>query len=356
MTAPSAQPESNASPVDPERPLIAGFRLGPAGAQRLTWEDLEGRGAADLKPEDGFVWLHFQRISADQQPWLRETSGLDPLVVDSLLAEETRPRSLPLREGVLLNLRGVNLNPGQDPEDMISLRLWIESGLVVSVRLRRLLAVQDTIAEIDHGRVPKEPMELVAKLALRMTERMESTIHDLSETIDALEDDVLTSNFVAERAELAKLRRQAITLRRYIAPQKDALTALLLQQSDAVSPRTQNFLREAVDRVTRFVEDLEAVRDRASIVAEHLADRRAEAMNRHSFVLTIVAAIFLPLGLITGLLGINVGGIPGAQWSYAFLLVTVILILLGLGLLGLFAKLGWLRVSRSRISEKDPPS
>ena len=58
-------------------------------------------------------------------------------------------------------------------------------------------------------------------------------------------------------------------------------------------------------------------------------DRRAETMNRQMLILSVVAAIFLPLGLITGLLGINVGGIPGADNPWAFAIVCVLLVVLG---------------------------
>jgi zinc transporter len=85
-------------------------------------------------------------------------------------------------------------------------------------------------------------------------------------------------------------------------------------------------LRENADRMTRFVEDLDLVRERAVVVQEELVSRLSEKMDRTMYVLSIVAAIFLPLGFLTGLLGINVGGIPGADYKGSFLIFSVILI------------------------------
>ena len=84
-------------------------------------------------------------------------------------------------------------------------------------------------------------------------------------------------------------------------------------------------LREATDRITRLAEELDAIRERAAVVQDQLVERRAEAMNHSMLVLAVVAAVFLPLGLLTGLLGINVGGIPGANADWAFWAVCAIL-------------------------------
>ena len=65
-------------------------------------------------------------------------------------------------------------------------------------------------------------------------------------------------------------------------------------------------------------------------------------MNKAMYVLSIVAAIFLPLGLLTGLLGINVGGILGTENNWAFTAVTVALIAVAIGLVVWFKKIKWL--------------
>lgn len=88
-------------------------------------------------------------------------------------------------------------------------------------------------------------------------------------------------------------------------------------------------LRESGDRITRFLETLDAARERAAITNEELTQGLAEQMNQTMYTLSIVAAIFLPLSLLTGLLGINVGGIPGADSPWAFALVTLLILALG---------------------------
>jgi len=87
-------------------------------------------------------------------------------------------------------------------------------------------------------------------------------------------------------------------------------------------------LREIADRTTRFVEDLDSARERAAVTQEELMGRLSEQMDKRMYMLSLVAAVFLPLGFLTGLLGINVGGIPGAEFPWAFAIVTAGLITL----------------------------
>ena len=75
---------------------------------------------------------------------------------------------------------------------------------------------------------------------------------------------------------------------------------------------------------------------------EELNSRLSEQLNKRMYVLSIVAAVFLPLGFITGLLGINVAGIPGAEFAYGFVIVCLLLLLLVFIQIGLFKWKKWM--------------
>jgi len=72
----------------------------------------------------------------------------------------------------------------------------------------------------------------------------------------------------------------------------------------------------------RFIEDLDAIRERSQVVQDELQNLLADQLNKRTYLLAIVAAIFLPLSFLTGLLGINVAGIPGAENPWAFAIVV----------------------------------
>lgn len=278
----------------------------------------------------GFVWIHLSGGDTGALDWLESASGIDGIVRDALTADDTRPRCTVHGDGAIVNLRGINLHEGADPEDMISLRLWVEARRIVGVWRRPLSAVNDLFAAIERGQAPVSPGDLIARLALRLADRMEPTIADLHEQIDDMEDQLDTKGARApSRAGLADIRRQAILLRRFIAPQRDALNTLAIEDLDWLTDRDRSRIREAGDKTTRVAEELDSVRERAAIVHDQMLDKRAEEMNRYTLLLSIAASIFLPLTLVTGLLGINVGGIPGADHPWAFAIVAALLVAIG---------------------------
>jgi len=318
--------------------LVVSYLLdGNGGGEQVGWETIRG-----WKPDDGLLWVHLNRDSADSRKWLTQESGLDPLVAEALLAESTRPRSAQLRDGVMLFLRGVNLNPGADPEDMVSIRLWLDGNRIISVRMRRLLSIDDLRDSIDQGRGPAGVGDFVVHLTDQLAGRIAGVIGDIDDEVDRLQDMVLEAESHQLRTQLNQLRREIIALRRYLAPQRDALARLTQLKVDWLTERDLLNLREEADRVTRYVEDLDAARERATITQEELGNRLSEQMNARMYVLSVVAAVFLPLGFLTGLFGINVGGIPLAEDPQGFIDIVLILLLIVVIQVVLFRWRRWL--------------
>lgn len=318
--------------------LVRAYLLDGAGVGRpLQWPEVHR-----WAPEDGFLWIHLDRANETARRWLATESGLGQLACEALLAEDTRPRSAEFENGLIVILRGVNLNPGADPEDMVSIRLWIDRDRVISVRLRRLMAVVDICERLEAGAGPCGPADFLVDLAARLVERMGPVIDDFEDEADDVENAVLVSVGHALRGRLGELRRRVIALRRYIAPQRDVMARLVAERVPWLDDLHRMRLRETADRITRYVEDLDAVRDRAAVTQDELSSRLGEQMNRNMYVLAIVAGVFLPLGLLTGLLGINVGGIPGADTPWAFAAVAAGLGILGAIELWALRRFGWI--------------
>ncbi len=317
--------------------LIWAYRIDPAReAARLDWDDL------DHPPEAGFQWIHLELGKPEANRWIRERSGLSGVALEALMADETRPRSMPIDDALLLILRGVNLNPGADPDDMVAVRVWVEANRVITIRRRRLLATADLEEAVSHGRGPDSPGAFVAALAERLVDRMASVIGALDESLDEIEEQAMGGEIRDARSSLAEVRRQAIGLRRYLAPQRDALQRLTAERLPWLDEGDRLALREILDRTMRYVEDLEAARERAAVAQEQIASQLAEQMNNRMYALSIVAGIFLPLSFATGLLGINVAGIPGSETPWAFIAVCTSLTILGVGEIVLFRRLRWL--------------
>jgi len=301
-----------------ENGLIAAFLCDGGRCRAVGWEDIRR-----WKPGRGFLWVHLNQSDHDARAWLEREADLDQVIVEALLEEETRPRALHVGDSLMVILRGVNLNPGADPEDMVSVRLWIDAWRAITIRDERVLAVQDIRERCETARAPLAPGDFLVSLAGGLIDRMAPVIADLAEGLDDLEESILTAPSAEIRTELAGLRRQAIALRRHVAPQRDATIRLLTETLPWMTDHDRARLRELADTITRFVEDLDALRERAAVTQEELTTRLSDRMNRTMYVLSLVAAVFLPLSFLTGLLGINVGGIPGSNYQLAFVLVCL---------------------------------
>ncbi len=310
---------------------------GQGGAKPLTWEEV------DLwKPADGQLWLHFEYNHASVKNWLLQKSGLDRVSVSAMTSNESRPRSVVSAQGLLLFVRAVNLDPGQEPEDMVSLRLFLDKNRLITTRRRRLLSVHDVRAELEAERGAKNVMDLLLRINDRIMDRIGDVLDQLDEKIDELEEQVIKAESRLLRTPLLESRREAILLRRYIAPQREAFYRLYIEETPWLDATARLHLREITDRSIRYIEDLDSVRDRAAIVQEELMSRISEQMDKRMLVLSLAAVIFLPLSFVTGLLGINVPGIPGANYKYAFWIVCALLTGVSFLQLVFFRKKGWI--------------
>lgn len=294
-----------------------------------------------LKSHD-LAWIHLDAKHPKSREWLEsEIRYLDDLIVDALLADETRPRMLEHENGILLILRGMNFAKDADPEDMVSLRLWIDPHRIISMQRRHVTAVEEIAKRLKDKQGPASAGDFLSLLTQLLFERMEPVLSELDEKTDDVEERILESPEAEERQEIIELRKEAIIYKRYLLPQRDVLSSLRNSTLSWIDPLNKREMQETLDRIVRYIEDLDELRERAQIIKDELANALSDRMNRNMYVLSVIAAIFLPLGFLTGLLGINVGGIPGADSPDAFWVFVVMLAALVAAQVTLFKKMKW---------------
>ena len=294
---------------------------------------LDGSGGrAGPQQQSAGTWVQLNWEDRDDRAWLEDQAELDELVVDSLLAEDTRPRVVEHENGLLLILRGVNLNAGRRPEDMISLRLWFDGERLISTSRLSLRTVADIVERLDGGTGPTSLSELLLELIEGLTDRVDELIESLEEEIDELEASLLEGAERGLRSHIGQVRRTIIVIRRYLAPERDALVRLSSMNRPLLADLDRGRIREQADALTRLVEDLDMARERGAMIHEQLLTRLSDQLNTRMYLLSIVAAVFLPLGFITGLFGINVGGMPWVETNLGFWWVTLLVAIIAGGL------------------------
>ena len=133
--------------------LVFAYNLdGKGGGKAVDMAEIE-----TWDSDQGLLWIHLDSKTQEAQAWLENKSGLSSLTCDSLLEQETRPRNVLSDDGLLLILRVVNCNPGADPEDMVAIRMLLTEHRIISMRNRRVMAVQDIQKTIDKGKGLAQP-------------------------------------------------------------------------------------------------------------------------------------------------------------------------------------------------------
>ena len=322
-----------------ETGLLHAFLLdGKGGATRLDWDGVRG-----WKPADGVLWLNLDYTRADVQAWLAEESGIDLIMREALLEPDPRPRATPHDDHLLVIARGINQNEGSQPEDMISVRAWIEPQRIITMRHRPSRSLKTLAAAVERGKGPRTAGGLLVELVEHIVEHVVARVDKLDNEIAACEDQVPTAGRSASlRAKVADLRRRAAQLRRFLAPQREALAKLAQVALPWFHDAHHERVAEAAGRMTRTVEELDAARESASITQEELTSMASELTNRRLYLLSIITAVFLPLGFVCSLLGVNVGGVPLQTENWAFwALVAVFAIGVAIQLY-IFKKRGWM--------------
>lgn len=287
-------------------------------------------------------WYHFEFESPDTKYWLEQHSGLNDIATKALLNAETRPRLLCRGDRVLLTLRGVAGVRDVDADALVSIRLWTDGHTLISTRKFPLQATDEIVEELRGGVGPESIANLLVRWTERMTIDLSDVVADLEERISQVEDHLATGDINTLRVGLAQLRQETLALRRYLAPQREALARLASEAPNWFDELNRLRIRETTDRLIRYIEDIDEVRDRATIAKEDLSSRLAEQMNERSYLFTIAAVIFLPLGFLTGLFGINIGGMPGTENPQAFWMMVIACGIISIALMLWFRWRDWM--------------
>ena len=306
------------------------------------WADGTAKPAADLttRRAEGaaYRWLHFDLSDIALTGW--SAQNLPGLARRTLLADKTRPRMDIDEHGMAVTLRGINMNAGEETADMVSLRIWMTADLMITVRRQRIFALEDLRAQVMANDAPHSPGHMLARITEGLVERLEGIAFAREDTADDMEDDVYDHDR-APIDDLAPLRREIIKFRRHVAPLAEALTQVAQADTDLIKDDLRHRLRDTASRCRWALEELSEVHDRLTAMADHLDTVQNARLEKNGYRLSIVAAIFLPLGFLTGLFGVNVGGMPGIDDPHAFWWLCVGMAAIGVASAAIMRWLRW---------------
>lgn len=322
-------PSSNVSYGADASGLICGFRFGEDGQgqavsaeQAVAW--LNGDAATQ-----GFVWLHFSLAHAATERWLREHISLSDVFHDAL-REKSRSTRVELDDDMLVAVvNDVHYNFAFEPSDISTLWLSVSPQLMVSARVQPLRSIDRLRAAVKQGRAVHSTVELLVHLMHDQCDVLVDIVRKVTARVDSLEDHLLLGRLSQQRTDLGALRRLLVRLQRLLAPEPSALFRLLQKPPGWICEADLQDLRQSTEEFSVALRDTAALEERTKLLHEEIAGRVAEENNRSLFVLTVVTVLALPINIVAGLMGMNVGGVPFAQSPHGFWIVVGIIATFG---------------------------
>ncbi|MDZ7923454.1 MAG: CorA family divalent cation transporter [Marinagarivorans sp.] len=298
-----------------------------------------------------FLWLHFSVSNSSSVPWLKKQLQLPNAFFESLSVNAGAARLEQEKNGLVAVIHDVQLdltfanftfaNVIFESSNVATSSLYVDSRLFVSARLRPLRSLEQLRVSVRHGDRFESSSDLLAHLLINQANVLLSILRESTRRTDDIEDKFLAHRISFSRSELGLLRRVLVRLQRLLAPEPATFFRLLNRPPLWICAGDLQVLRQAAEEFSAAVGDAQALIERVKLLQEELAALVNEQTNRTLHVLTLVTVLALPINLVAGLLGMNVGGLPLANSGFGFTLVVLVLA-------ALTASLGYFALIRRR--------
>ena len=317
--------------------LICGFVLAPGRAGRpiglaeaLSWLAL---GAEQTAQE--FIWLHFNLTDTTAEKWMQANLSLPPEFFEALREGSRSTRIEDASDNLIAVVNDVAFEFSFDPSEIASLWVNVSARVLVSARVHPLRSIDRLRQAVKDGACFGSSVELLNHLMNDQGDVLVRIVREATLQVDNIEDGLLVGRLQQKRGELGKLRRVLVRLQRLLAPEPGALFRLLRQPPPWVTAHDLDELRQATEEFSLVIRDLSALQERIKLLQEEMVAQVGEQTNRSVFTLTVVTVLALPINIMAGMFGMNVGGIPLSEHPHGFSIIAVIV-------LGFTAVAGWL--------------
>lgn len=294
--------------------LICGFLLQPQGAATsLSWDAKFDPAAVDTP-----VWLHFNLADTRATNWIAACEAIPIDGRELLLDHDTLARHEITDNGLALVIGDLHHDFNGDPEGFGTLHLYIDKHVMITGRRHPLKAIDQLRREVSAGHEVTSTGDLFAHLIEMLAATFQRVVKDHADLVDDVEDQILAGIVRDQGAELGRVRRLLARLRRHVNGERHALAQSLMRVHRWAGNADTAELRQAVERLDGTAQDLELVQERSRLLQEEIAGRLGEATNRNLYLLSVMTTLLLPINLITGIFGMNTGGLPWSQSANGF--------------------------------------
>jgi len=272
-----------------------------------------------------FVWLHFSLSNVNSEKWLGEHLPLPGHYRETLREGPGSTRIEQADDCLIAVINDVIYDFSFDASQIATLWMCVDRNFVVSSRLHALRSIDRLRLSVKAGEQFASPVSLLAHLLRDQAEVLQQIGRQVAGQVDHIEDSLLSGRGDIQRGKLGAQRRLFVRLRRLLAPEPGALFRLLNRPPAWFNDDDTQELRAATEEFSAVLNDLSALQERTKLLQEEIVAHTTEQTNRSVFMLTVVTVLALPINIVAGLLGMNVGGIPLAQNEHGFWIIALII-------------------------------
>jgi zinc transporter len=308
--------------------LICGYLFSDGGSGRdvgleeaLLWLQAD-RGSG----QGGFLWLHFNLADASAERWIEDNLAPPAEFFEALHAGSRSTRIEHAADSLIAVVNDVAYEFSFDAPEIETLWLAVDPRVAISARVHPLRSIDRLRQAVKNGQRFVSTVALLNHLLNDQGDVLVRIVREATVRVDGIEDRLLQGRLTHKRSELGKLRRVLVRLQRLLAPEPGALFRLLRDPPQWITEHDLDGLRQATEEFSLVLRDLAALQERIKLLQEEMAAQVGEQTNRSVFTLTVVTVLALPINIIAGLLGMNVGGIPLEQSPHGFFIVALIVV------------------------------
>lgn len=350
---PGTPPGTVVAPPQAERTEVSVFGFGDGG-----FEESSLAAAAELEPfleRWSAIWVNVDGLGDTELiEGIGRRFGLHPLALEDVVGTHQRAKVESYEDHLYVVLKMVSLKESLEAEQV---SIFLGPGYVISFQERRgdcLEIIRERLRK-GRGRVRSAGPDYLAYAILdAIVDHYFPVIEALGEKLESLEEDVLSDPHAETVSEIHAVRRELLGLRRAAWPLREVMSGLYRDESPLISPSTRPYLRDCYDHTVQLIDVIETYRELAAGLIDIYLSSLGQKNNEVMKVLTIIATIFIPLGFIAGVYGMNFNperspwNMPELNWVYGYPFALFLMTATALGLIGYFAKKGWLGEVRRR--------
>jgi magnesium transporter len=293
----------------------------------------------------GVTWVNVDGLNVDVIESVGELFNLHPLTVEDIAQTEQRAKLEDFDNYVYIVLRMLEYDKQEN--EIISEQLSVILGS------NWLISFQESVGDIfdpirerlrnDKGRIRKmSAAYLVYTLIDAVVDNYFSVLEKMGEKIEDLEDELISNPEPSTVQAIHKLKRQSISLRKSVWPLRELINNFGHCESDLIDKQTHLYLRDVYDHTIQVIDSIETFRDMLAGMLDIYLSSMSNRMNEVMKVLTIIATIFIPLTLISGIYGMNFRQMPELDSPLGYPLVLASMLFVAVGMLVYFWRKKWI--------------